>query len=260
MKTTTAIAAALLILSGCASTAPIVSPSAKADLAPQGVMRMGILPANPLHVTAGTGEQKGFVVDLGREIARHLGVELRTVSYNTTGALLDGAARGEWDVAFMGYAKERLGQMNFTPVLVNGENTYVVRSNSPLRSVADVDRDGVKVATSARTVQEAFLRGNLRRAALVPVANNIAGLQELTAGRVDAVAANRQTAIELNAATPNTRLLDGSFMHVPYVIAIKKGSAAGTAFATELMEHLKATGAVEEAIKRAKLNGISVAR
>lgn len=259
----TNVSAALLCLAlaACAATAPSVSPTAKSELAPQGRVRVGILSANPLHVTQGGApgaEMRGLAPDIGRALARQLGAEFRPVGYPTAAGLLDGAARNEWDVAFIGYSPERASDMDFTPVVVNGENSYLVRGDSPLRSVADVDREGVRVGTSARTVQEVFLKQNLRRATVVSMPNNAALVQALVAGRVDAVAGNRQTMAESNANTPGTRVLAGSFLQVPYAIAIRKGRPAGAAYASGFVQYLKESGALDEAVKRANLTGVTV--
>jgi polar amino acid transport system substrate-binding protein len=258
------VSAALLCmaLAACAATAPTVSTTAKSELAPQGRVRVAILDTNPLYVTQSTasGDMQGLVPDISRAFAAQLGAELQHVRYPSAAALLGAAKRGEWDVAFIGYAPERSADMDFTPVMVNGENSYVVREASPLKAVADVDRPGVRIAVSERTVQHGFLKGNIRHATLVPMANNDASMQAFAAGSVDAVAGNRMTVLESSAANPGTRVLDGSFMQVPYALAIAKGRPAGTAYATQFVEYLKESGMLDASLKRANVNGVTVAR
>ncbi|MEO5676500.1 MAG: transporter substrate-binding domain-containing protein [Usitatibacter sp.] len=263
MKITKLFAAlAVLALAGCAATAPTLSPTAKSELAPQGRVRVAILPTNPLYVTPGTekGEMQGLAPDIARALAKQLGAEMVPVPYPSAMNLLDAAKRNEWDVAFIGYAAERRADMEFTPVIVNGENSYLVRNDSPLRSVADIDRAGVRIAVSDRTVQHNFLRQNVRSATLVSTAHNAASLQLLVSGSVDAVAGNRMAVTESGHATPGTRVLDGSFMHVPYALATRKGNAAGTAYATEFVQYLKESGMLDDSLKRANLSGVTVAR
>ena len=251
-----------LAVAACATTAPTVSSTAKSELAPQGRVRVAIIASNPLYVTPGTlgGEMQGLGPDISRTLARQLGAELQQVNYSTAGALLEGARKKEWDVAFIGYSPERGADMDFTPVLINGENSYVVRADSPLQMVGDVDRPGVRIAISERTVQHTFLRQNIRQATLVPMANNEASMQALVAGRVDAVAGNRMTVTESSASTPGSRVLGGSFMHVPYALAVAKGRPAGTAYANQFVEYLKDSGMLDDSLRRAKLEGVTVAR
>jgi len=255
------VAALCFTLAACATTVPTVSPTARSELAPGGKIRVGILANNPLYVNQSSvgGEMKGLVPDIANELARQLGAQVQPVNYPTATGLLDGAKRNEWEVAFIGYSPERSADMDFTPVMLNGENSYVVRSDSPLRSVADVDRAGIRIATSDRTVQHRHLTQNIRNATVVPVATGAAGMQALVAGQVDAVAGNRMTVTEAAAATPGMRVLEGSFMQVPYSIAIAKGKPAGTAYMTQFVQYLKESGRLDDSIRRANIRGVTVA-
>ena len=256
--------AALLCLAvaACAATAPTVSSTAKSELAPQGRVRVAIIGSNPLYVTPSTlgGEIQGLGPDISRTLAKQLGAELQQVNYSTAGALLEGARKNEWDVAFVGYSPERQADMDFTPVMVNGENSYVVRADSPFRSVADVDRPGVRIAVSERTVQHGFLKGSIRQATLVPMASNEASMKAFAAGSVDAVAGNKMTVTESSGNTPGTRVLAGSFRPVPYALAVVKGRPAATAYAAEFVQYMKDSGMLEDSLKRANLQGVTVSR
>ena len=80
-----------LMLTGCASISTAPTPEARQALAPTGKLRVALQLANPLNVVrdSASGEMKGVGFDLGKELARRLGVPFEPVLYPSVGALLD---------------------------------------------------------------------------------------------------------------------------------------------------------------------------
>src|SRR5262249_56489006 len=79
----------------------------------------------------------------------------------------DAAPAGVWDIAFLGSDPKREALMSFTAAYLEIEATYLVRGDSPMRTAAEVDREGVRVAAPARANYGLFLSRNLARAKLV---------------------------------------------------------------------------------------------
>jgi len=106
MRTTRWLMTAILglLLTGCVGIHTAPTPEARQALAPTGKLRVGLVLGNLLHVIrdSASGEMKGVGFDLGKELARRMGVPFEPVLYPSSGALLDGAKSGAWDVAFMG--------------------------------------------------------------------------------------------------------------------------------------------------------------
>src|SRR5687767_15081344 len=162
-----------LLLASCATMSLQVTPAARADLAPSGKVRAGINYGNFILATkdAATGESRGVAVDLAREVGQRLGMPFEIVAHDTVAALVDAAKTGAWDIAFLGSDPAREAVMSFTAAYLEIEATYLVPSASSLRAVADVDREGVRVAAPARANYELFLSRNLHRAQLVRAAS-----------------------------------------------------------------------------------------
>jgi ABC-type amino acid transport substrate-binding protein len=106
----------LLLAVACATVAPQAPPAARAELAPTGKLRVGLIGVSPAHVTqnAPPGVTRGIAVSIADELARRLGVPMQPVRYPGVGALMDAASRDEWDVAFSGINPDRAGVVNFT--------------------------------------------------------------------------------------------------------------------------------------------------
>lgn len=106
----------LLLLLSCAAVGPSVPPEARADLAPTGKVRVGLIAVSPIFVTQNTppGVARGIAVDIARDLAARLGVPMEAVRYPSERALMDAAGRVEWDVTFIGINPARAEVVNFT--------------------------------------------------------------------------------------------------------------------------------------------------
>ena len=98
------VAAIAVVLSGCAGVQEGPTSEQRMALAPTGKLRVGFLSTTPIHATkdAASGEFKGPAVDLGKEMARRIGVQFEPVPYTSFPPVLAGAKSGEWDIAMIG--------------------------------------------------------------------------------------------------------------------------------------------------------------
>src|ERR1019366_8948221 len=71
------------LLAGCAGTAVAPSPEVRQVLAPTGKLRVGVYPGSPTSMIrdSASGETKGVSFELGKELARRLGVPFEPVVY-----------------------------------------------------------------------------------------------------------------------------------------------------------------------------------
>src|SRR4029453_2086814 len=94
----------------------MIPPAAKAELTPTGKLRVGINFSNELltnQKTRNDPEPRGIALDLARELARRLGVPIRSHRYASAGAPADSVRTGAWDVAFLGAEPQRAAEMTF---------------------------------------------------------------------------------------------------------------------------------------------------
>ena len=260
IKPLAALAVPLFVAFGCAApVGPAAPPEARAQLAPEGKLRVALLGQNPLFVNPGGGAPAGVAVDLGRELARRLGVAFEPVRYEGVGTMVEGASRNEWDVAMLGIDPERATVMNFTAAYIYGENTFLLAPGSSARIPADLDRPGRTVAVIARSVQEVWLRQNFKSATIISSATGASALELLRDGKVDAVASQTLTLANGAKGIAGSRLMDGSFLDSSIGLAVRRGRPAGHAYAFEFVEEMKASGAVREALVRAGVTGARVA-
>ncbi len=139
------------------------------ELAPHGVLRAGINLSNFLLVTgrAPSGDPHGVAPDMAHAVAERLGVPVRYVPFRTPGELADAAGTDTWDIGLIGAEPARAEKIAFTPAYVEIEATYLVPANSRLRTIADVDQPGIRIAVTARSAYDLWLERNIRHAELV---------------------------------------------------------------------------------------------
>jgi polar amino acid transport system substrate-binding protein len=102
------VAIFLVLLAGC-SNIPPVPPIARAELVPNGKLRVGLIMSNQVLVSkdARTGDIRGVTVDLGKTLAQRLGVPFEAVQYPNPVALVKSFNEDEWDIAFLAYDPSR---------------------------------------------------------------------------------------------------------------------------------------------------------
>jgi polar amino acid transport system substrate-binding protein len=238
-----------------------IPPAARSDLTPTGKLRVGVNYGNFLLVTkdpAG-GHGRGIVIDLAQELGRRAGVPVEFVAYDTAGTLADSAKSGAWDVAFLGAEPARAGEIAFTAAYLEIEATYLVPAGSPLRTIAEVDREGVRIAVAAKSAYELYLTRSIQRATLVRAEGLDGSFNRFVADKLDALAGLKARLVMDAEKLPGSRILDGRFTAVQQAIGTPKARAAAAAYLGEFVEDVKASGLVMQAIARHGVRGVSVA-
>lgn len=243
------------------SSAATVPAAVLAELAPSGHLRVGIPAAPPFFGVKdpATGALHGIGVDLVNALAQQLGVPVDTVSYSDAGAAIAAAQSGAWDVAILPVMPKVAAVANLTSPFLLIPHTYLVRADSTIRTVADADQPGVRIASVAGSPHTAVLASQLKHAHLVPVENGAAGLKLLATGQVDAYADGRSALRALAAQVPNSRLVADDFFVAHFALAVPQGHATGQAFLTRFIESEKASGFVQQAIDRLGIPDLAVA-
>ena len=245
----------------------------RAALAPSGVLRAGLNYGNFLLVLPDgpTGEPRGVAPDLAREIGRRLGVPVEFVRYPQAGPLADGAGDNRWDIAFLGNEPQRAAEIAFSPAYLEIPVTYLVPAGSPIRTLADVDRDGVRIAVSAKSAYDLFLSRTLEHAALVRAEGIEASVTLFVEAKLDALACLKPRLVAAADALPGSRVLDGRVTGVQQSIGTPRGrggsnfmvagrgsAGAGAAFLREFVEGAKASGLVARLIEAHRVRGVTV--
>ena len=234
--------------------------AARAELAPQGVLHVGLNLSNFLLVggDAATG-YRGIVPDLARELARRLEVPLEFIGYPSPGKVTEAARTGAWDVAFLAVEPARATEIHFSPAYVEIQSTYLVPPGSPIRSVADVDRPGVRVAVAATSAYDLYLTRTLKHASLHRVTGLDASYDLFINEKMDVLAGLRPRLSLDVKRLPGARVLDESFTAVQQAIGTPRGREAGAAWLRAYAGDIKRSGLVAQAIAAHGVVGVNIA-
>jgi len=238
-----------------------VSPDTQKDLAPSGKLRVGINYGNFLLVLrdAPDGTPQGIAPDLARELGRRLEMAVEFVRFDGAGKLADGVKTRMWDVAFLGNEPQRAAEIDFSPAYLEIPVTYLVPAGSPIKSLADVDQKGVRIAVADKSAYHLYMMRELKSAELVS-ADGIDGSYKLFVdSKLEALAGLKPRLLTDQAKNPGSRVLEGQITAVQQSIGTPKGRETAARYLKEFAQDVKKSGFVAEAIERHKVPGVSVA-
>jgi polar amino acid transport system substrate-binding protein len=251
-----------LLLAGCAGMGTAPTPPEREALAPTGKLRVGLLLGSPTHVVkdSTSGEMKGVGYDLGKELARRMGVPFEPVIYPSIPALLDSGKSGGWDVVFVGITPGRAKDFDFAPTHLEVEFGYLVPGHSPISAMVDVDRPGIRVALQERSGPDIFFSPLLKNVVVVRASSNPGTLDLVKSGKADVMGSIKPILFELSKQFPGSLVLDGRPGIDPHAMAMPKGRGAGAAYARKFIEDAKSEGLVKASIERVGMRGALVGK
>lgn len=141
--------------------------SIAADLAPTGTLRASINLGNPVLAQGSPDRPSGVTVDIARAVAERLDLPLELVCFDAAKASFEALTSGVADLAFMAIEPARAAQVAFTAPYVLIEGVYAVRADSPVGSVADVDREAVRIGVKEGSAYDLYLTRTAQHATLV---------------------------------------------------------------------------------------------
>jgi polar amino acid transport system substrate-binding protein len=229
-----------------------ISPAVRSELAPSGTLRVGLNHGNFLLVTPGSSatDPRGVAPDLARELARRLGVPIAFSKFETAGALGDAVRTDVWDVAFLGAEPQRATEIAFTAAYLEIPATYLVPAGSTIRTIADVDREGVRIAVAEKSAYELWLSRNITRAKLVLTKGIDASYNAFVNDKLEVLSGLRPRLLTDVQKLPGARILDGQFTAVQQAVGTPKKNAAAFAFLRDFVEESKKNGLIASLIER----------
>lgn len=233
-------------------------------LAPTGRLRVAVAVGSAISAVWATrdddtGEPRGPTIDLARLIAARIGAPLELVEYPSSGAIIEAASSGAWDVSFTPVDAERRKVVDFGPNYFLGESTYMVPDGSAINSIEEVDREGVRVYGVENTATIRSARRTLTRTTATGLSSLDEALAKFRHGEVDALALGKESLRSLLPQFPGARMLDGHFHAAGTAVAVPKGSTAALEVFSRIIEELKSEGAVRKIFDQHGMESATVA-
>ena len=237
-----------------------ISSAARSELTPGGKLRVGLNYGNFLLVLKDGpgGEPRGIAPDLGRELAKRVGVPLEFLRFDQAGKLADAVKDGKCDVGFLGAEPQRANEIAFTAAYLEIPVTFLVPAGSSIRAIADVDREGVRIAVADRSAYDLFLSRNVKKAQLVR-AQGIDGSYELfVREKLDVLAGLKPRLVSDAEKLPGSRILDGQITGVQQAVGTPKARSAAAAYLSEFVADLHKSGLVKKIAADHGVRGVVV--
>ncbi|MFT0546444.1 transporter substrate-binding domain-containing protein [Allopusillimonas ginsengisoli] len=240
----------------------MTNPDLRAAFAPTGKLRASINTGNAILAAAdpaGAGA-KGVSVDLARKLAGRLDVELELVIFKTARESVEAVAAGHADIGFFAVDPKRGEQIAFTPPYVHIEGTYLVRNDSPITHIDQIDRKDVRVTVGKGSAYDLFLTRELKQAMIEHAPSSPTVVDTFLATQADVAAGVRQQ-LEADAQRLGSlRVLEGHFMVIRQAMGMPKNSSPeAIAYLCDFVEEMKSDGTVQAALKTHQIQGVYVA-
>lgn len=236
------------------------SPDVLNDLAPTGRLRAAINLGNMVLAQKGAdGALHGVTVELARELAHRTGLPLDLVTFDAAGKAFDALKSGACDIGFIAIEPVRAAELEFTAPYVVIEGAYMVAKDSPLTSVADVDKAGIRIAVGRGSAYDLYLTRTIKNATLVRAQTGAASIDMFVKDKLEVTANVRQPLVAYARTHPDMRMIDGRFMEIRQAMAVPKGHVIAANYLRVFIEELKASGFVADALARSGQDDATVA-
>jgi polar amino acid transport system substrate-binding protein len=218
------------------------------DLVPGNALRAAINLGNPVLAQGPAAAPAGVTVDIARELGVRLGVAVELACFAAARESLAAMARGDADICFLAIEPARAAEVAFTTPYVVIEGVFVVSGESPITTLADADRAGVRIGVNEGSAYDLFLSRTMRQAS---VARGPDGIKLFREQGLDVGAGISQLVSGFVAGNPGFRMISEPFMQIQQALGTGRTRAPGTIqFLTAFIEDLKATGFVRDALGR----------
>ena len=165
--------------------------------------------------------------------------------------------RGDADICFLAIEPARAAEVAFTAPYVVIEGVFVVREDSGITTLADVDHEQVRIGVNEGSAYDLFLSRTLERASVVRGQDGIGMFRRQG---LDAGAGIRQSISDFVARNPGFRMIDERFMQIRQALGTTRTRAPGTVrFLAAEIEELKASGFIGDALRRSGQDSTLVA-
>lgn len=230
-----------------------------ADLVQSGKLRIGVFPSFQYSKDVTTSKPKGLALGIAHAIAARMGIkDIVTIEHPTPPQVIACVKAGDCDVGFMLIDPARAKEVDFTPAFVRSDFTYLVSAGSTLRSAADVDRPGIRIAVVRGHASTISLVRIIKQAQPVYADTYDPTFELLRSGQADAFASIREMLIQYSTQLPGSRVLEDNYQTNLAGIAVPKGKTDRLTYFSEALDEMKRSGSLKQLVEQNGLRGVEV--
>lgn len=204
----------------------------------------------PMGFRDESGAIVGFDIDLAKEAAKRMGVEVVLKPVDWDGVLLS-LKKGDIDVIWNGLTitDKRKEQIAFSKVYLENRQIVVVKGDSAIGKKSDLAGKtvGLQIGSSSEEAlaSDAATASSLKEVRKYP--NNVEALMDLAAGRIDAVVVDEIVGRYYIAKKPGEyKVLNENFGTEAYGVGIRKEDLSFRTELDKVLDAMKSDGAADE--------------
>ena len=237
--------------------------AAESILAPTGTLRAAYIVANLAQARRDpvTGVVSGVAADITRELGRRAGVAVTIAPLPTAADVLEAVRSGSADIGFVAPNPQRKGVVLYSQTYMLVQQSALVRADSDLHSVRDLDRPGEAIGANTDDSVGVWLQERVAAARVrtTPDYTLQEAVRWLKDGTVIAFAGNRQRLSANTRDAAGLRLLPDNFYGVPQTIAVPLDRGDRLKWVDAALDELRANGFLADSVSRSGVDGLDVA-
>ena len=235
------LASALWLCSSCSR------PPSGASPAP--TLRVGMeLAYPPFEMQDPAGNPSGVSVDLAHALADYLH-EPVTIQNIPFSGLIPALKTGKIDlvISSMTETPERANSIDFSDPYLRTGLCLLVKKDSPIRGIADLDRPGLTLVVKQGTTGQAYARDNIRSAQVLVLDKETACVLEVTQGKAAAFIYDQMsTYSNWKRNSDTTRPILQPFQAEYWAIGIRQGNTALRDEVNAFLKDFRAKGGFDQ--------------
>ncbi len=241
-----------------------IDSSTLSSFSPTATLRVGINLGNPIlaNEEPNTKRLYGVTIDIANEIGKRISLPVQLTPFKTAGATVDAVKNGEIDLVFVAIDPVRGADISYTPAYIQIEGAYMVKADSTINNNEEVDAVGNEIVVGKGSAYDLYLSREIKNATLLRAASSQAVVDDFMSGQGN-VAAGVKQQLESDAKRyEGLRMLPGRFMVINQAIGIPKARThyeSTTAYLSNVINELKKSGFIADAMKRHNIQGAKVA-
>jgi len=241
-----------------------IDSSTLSSFVPTATLRVGINLGNPIlaNEEPNTKRLYGVTIDIANEIGKRISLPVQLTPFKTAGATVDAVKAGEIDLVFVAIDPVRGADISYTPAYIQIEGAYMVKADSTINNNEEVDAVGNEIVVGKGSAYDLHLSREIKNATLLRAASSQAVVDDFMSGQGN-VAAGVKQQLESDAKRyEGLRMLPGRFMVINQAIGIPKARThyeGTTAYLSHVINELKQSGFIADAMKRHNIQGAKVA-
>ena len=179
----------------------------------QGVLRVGTTgDFKPFSfLNPATNDYEGHDIDAAKLLAESLGVKIQFVK-TTWPTLLKGIQEDQYDIAMCGItrnlARQKVAALSHPYINVGKSPLIRAADRNRFKTLADIDRPGVKIGVNPGGTNQRFVDANIKQATVVVIERNLSIPEKIVAGEVDVMITDNVEAMIVSKADPRLYAVD----------------------------------------------------